>query len=81
MERPPGSWHTHRLASDDMAGLLRSHYLLRTDPEPALNGRYVVPQQLTDEGFEFRYADLPETLGDVVPDWPDNPDQAVTTMD
>jgi len=35
-----------------------AHYLLRTDPELALYGRYVSPQRLSREGFEFRYPEL-----------------------
>lgn len=38
------------------------HYLLRTDPDLALYGRYVVPKRLIEEGFEFRYPELSEAL-------------------
>ena len=38
--------------------------VLRTDPEIALYGRYVVSQRLADEGFEFRFPDLPAALHD-----------------
>jgi len=31
---------------------------LRTDPELALYGRYVVPQRLLDEGFEFEFSEI-----------------------
>jgi hypothetical protein len=40
--------------------------LMRTDPELALYGRYVVPQRLRDEGFEFRFPDLPSALDDLL---------------
>lgn len=39
--------------------------LLRTDPELAIYGRYVVPRRLLDEGFEFRFADLDTALADL----------------
>lgn len=35
---------------------------LRTDPDLALYGRYVIPKRLLDEGFEFRYAELEAAL-------------------
>lgn len=40
--------------------------LLRTDPELALYGRYVVSQRLRDEGFEFTIPRLPEALQDLL---------------
>ncbi|MFK7759415.1 MAG: epimerase [Phycisphaerales bacterium] len=39
--------------------------ILQTDPELALYGRYVVPQRLLDEGFEFKYADLDAALANL----------------
>ena len=36
--------------------------LLRTDPELALYGRFVMPRRLIAEGFEFRYPSLAEAL-------------------
>ena len=39
-----------------------AHWLLRTDPELALYGRYVLPQRLLDEGFEFEFPDLKTAL-------------------
>jgi len=41
-----------------------AHWLLRTDPELALYGRYVVPQRLTDSGFAFKFPELAEALDD-----------------
>ncbi len=38
------------------------HYILRTDPELALYGRYVVSKRLNDEGFEFEWPDLAGAL-------------------
>ena len=40
--------------------------ILRTDPELALYGRYVVSKRLTEEGFEFRFPELRAALRDVV---------------
>lgn len=40
--------------------------LLRTDPELALYGRYVVPQRLMDEGFDFQFPQLGQALSDLV---------------
>ncbi len=39
-----------------------ARYLLRTDPELALYGRYVVPKRLEDERFEFQFPRLREAL-------------------
>lgn len=36
---------------------------MKTDPELALYGRYVVSQRLKDEGFEFEVPRLEETVG------------------
>ena len=40
--------------------------MLRTDPELALYGRYVLPKRLQAEGFEFRFAELESALADLV---------------
>jgi uncharacterized protein (TIGR01777 family) len=40
--------------------------ILRTDPELALYGRYVVSKRLKEEGFEFRYPELGAVLRDLV---------------
>ena len=40
--------------------------LMRTDPELALYGRYVVPRRLREEGFEFRFPDLGPALADLL---------------
>ena len=39
--------------------------LLRTDPELALYGRYVIPQRLLDEGFTFQFPTLQQALADL----------------
>ncbi|MBL8824347.1 MAG: TIGR01777 family oxidoreductase [Planctomycetia bacterium] len=41
-------------------------WILRTDPELALYGRYVIPQRLIDEGFTFQYAKLPDAFQELV---------------
>lgn len=43
-----------------------AHWLLRTDPELALYGRYVIPQRLTDAGFAFEYPDLSDALSELL---------------
>jgi uncharacterized protein (TIGR01777 family) len=40
--------------------------LLRTDPELALYGRYVVSARLRDEGFEFKFSQLRDALADLL---------------
>ncbi len=40
--------------------------LLRTDPELALYGRYLVSRRLQEEGFEFRFPQLRDALRDVL---------------
>jgi hypothetical protein len=40
--------------------------LLRTDPELALYGRYLVSRRLQEEGFDFRYPQLAEALADLI---------------
>ena len=41
-------------------------WFLRTDPELALYGRYVVSRRLHDEGFEFRFPQLADALRDLL---------------
>lgn len=41
---------------------LAAPLVLRTDPELALYGRYVIPKRLTDEGFAFEYPDVKAAL-------------------
>lgn len=40
--------------------------LLRTDPELALYGRYVIPKRLEDEGFDFEFPQLEQALSDLI---------------
>lgn len=44
---------------------LGARWLLKTDPELALYGRYVVSQRLQCEGFEFRFPLLDDALQDL----------------
>jgi uncharacterized protein (TIGR01777 family) len=39
---------------------------MRTDPELALYGRYVVSKRLRQEGFEFQFPDLEDALNDLL---------------
>ncbi len=43
-----------------------ARWLLRTDPELALYGRYVISRRLPAEGFEFRFPDLAAALEDLL---------------
>lgn len=45
---------------------LGARYFLRTDPDLALYGRYVVSKRLREEGFEYRFADLGNALADLM---------------
>jgi uncharacterized protein (TIGR01777 family) len=44
---------------------LGAPWFLKTDPELALFGRYVIPKRLQDEGFEFQFPHLREALDDL----------------
>lgn len=50
------------------AGMVRiaAHYLLRTDPELILYGRYVRSSRLDQEGFEFCFPQLKAALADLL---------------
>ncbi len=43
-----------------------ARFLLRTDPELALYGRYVVSRRLEEEGFEFQMPRVDEALQDLI---------------
>ncbi len=43
-----------------------ARWLLRTDPELALYGRYVIPERLMEEHFEFQFPHLREALNDLL---------------
>lgn len=45
---------------------LGARWLMRTDPELALYGRYVVSKRLREEGFEFEFPNLAEALDDLL---------------
>ena len=44
---------------------LGARWLLRTDPELALYGRYVIPERLELAGFSFEFPELADALGDL----------------
>ena len=46
---------------------LAAPLLLRTDPELALYGRYLISQRLREIGFEFRFSELRNALADLQP--------------
>jgi len=45
---------------------LGAHWLLRTDPDLALYGRYVVSKRLKEEYFEFQYPHLRDALTELI---------------
>lgn len=45
---------------------LGARWLLKTDPDLALYGRYVVSKRLKEEGFEFRFPELRGALGELL---------------
>ena len=45
---------------------LGAHWLLRTDPDLALYGRYVVSRRLQDEGFAFDFPRVRAALADAL---------------
>jgi len=42
-----------------------ARFILRTDAELALYGRYCIPQRLIDEGYEFAFGELDDALSDL----------------
>ncbi|MBI3824321.1 MAG: DUF1731 domain-containing protein [Planctomycetes bacterium] len=47
-----------------------ARWLLRTDPELALYGRFVIPQRLQEEGFAFRFGQLDDALKELTKQTP-----------
>ena len=45
---------------------LAAPLILRTDPELAIYGRYVYPERMLAEGFEFEHADLRAAFNDLL---------------
>lgn len=45
---------------------LGAPFFMRTDPELALHGRYVISKRLKAEGFQFRFPHLAEALADLL---------------
>jgi len=54
-----------RLPAAEWMVRLGARFILRTDPELALFGRYVLPKRLIDSGFEFRWPNLRDALADL----------------
>ena len=44
---------------------LGAYFIMKTDPDLVLAGRYVVPKRLEDEGFEFDYPSVEEAFEDL----------------
>ena len=44
---------------------LGAYFVMRTDPDLVLAGRYVVPKRLEDEGFEFNFSTVDEAFEDL----------------
>lgn len=53
-----------------------ARYVLHSDPDLALYGRYVVPKRLQDEQFEFRFSQLRDALHELF----DSPGKPVGTL-
>ena len=53
------------LPATELMVRIGAHVIMRTDPELALYGRYVIPQRLVDAGFEFQFPQLDSALADL----------------
>ena len=42
-----------------------AHYLMRTDPELVLYGRYCVSRRLKNEGFEFEFPEIQKAISEL----------------
>ena len=42
-----------------------AHWLLRTDPELVLYGRYCVSRRLEKEGYEFAFENIKDAMADL----------------
>jgi len=60
--------HLSARSEELVASLVRfgARWVLRTDPELALSGRYVVSKRLQDEGFAFQFPHLSGALADLL---------------
>ena len=47
---------------------LGARWIMRTDPDLALSGRRAVPQRFLEQGFRFRFSELPTALHDLLAD-------------
>lgn len=55
------------LPAEEWMVRLGAPIIMRTDPELALYGRYVVSKRVREEGFQFRFSSLGDALADLVP--------------
>jgi uncharacterized protein (TIGR01777 family) len=53
------------LPAPEFAVRVAAPFLMKTDPELAIYGRYCVSERLASEGFEFEFADLRDALQDI----------------
>ena len=53
------------LPATELMVRIGAHLIMRTDPELALYGRYVIPQRLIDAGFTFQFPQLESALADL----------------
>jgi uncharacterized protein (TIGR01777 family) len=53
------------LPAPEMLVRIGAPLIMRTDPELALYGRYVIPRRLLDAGFSFECPELPAALADL----------------
>ena len=58
-------WVPVGLPASEWMVRIGARWLLRTDPELALYGRYVLPERLQAEGFEFKFSGLEAALQDL----------------
>jgi uncharacterized protein (TIGR01777 family) len=61
------------LPASDWMVRIGARWLLRTDPELALYGRYAVSKRLQEEGFEFRFPQLGDALRELLDPRNNNP--------
>lgn len=54
------------LAAPSFMVQIGAKLLFKTDPELALYGRYVIPQRLINQGFEFKFPNLKAAFDDLV---------------
>lgn len=53
------------LPATELMVRLGAHFFLRTDPDIALYGRYVIPARLLDQGYEFEFPEVGAAFDDL----------------